>query len=209
MKHLLAILVVLSLGLSEGKAEVSFGAGPHAGVSFSSFQKQISEFYGTGFLFGAHGDASFAPYLSARFSLDYSIFSADKDKVIGFYVMRNPGTQASDFMFEGAGVSIFSIYADGKGKIPTGGAVTPYGLLGLGLNFVSTSEGKVTYQNTPQPQANIPSSSETDFGLNFGAGAEFAMSSVILYFEFKYAMVFTSPENSSHIPIVLGATFPF
>jgi hypothetical protein len=65
----------------------------------------------------------------------------------------------------------------------------------------------VTYQNTPQPQANVPSSSETKFGLNFGAGAEFAVSAVVLYLELKYAMVFTSPENSSHIPIVVGATF--
>lgn len=208
MKRLLPVFIVIMLGGSIGKAEVGFGVGPHAGVSFSSFQKQISDFYGTGFLFGAHGDVSFLPYLSARLSLDYTIFSADKDKVIASYVMNNPGTQASEFSFEGAGVSIFSVYADGKGKIPTESAVTPYGLLGLGLNFISTSEGKVTYQNTPQPQANIPSSSETKFGLNFGAGAEFALSSVVLYLEFKYAMVFTSPENSSHIPIVFGATFP-
>jgi hypothetical protein len=76
------------------------------------------------------------------------------------------------------------------------------------MNLISTSEGKVTYQMTPQPQVSAPSSSETKFGLNFGAGAEFALSSVVLYFELKYVLVFTSPSNSSHLPIVLGATFP-
>ena len=208
MKHLLAILVVLSLGLSEGKAEVRFGAGPHTGVSFSSFQTGISDYYGTGFLFGAHGDVNIAPFLTTRLSLDYAIFGSDEDKIRQDLATRF-GVQASDIMFEGLNISIFSVYIDGKGKIATGSAITPYGLLGLGLNFISSSESKIVYQGTPQPQLNSPSASETKFGLNFGAGAEYSTGSVILFMEFKYNLVFTSPGNSSHIPIVLGATFPF
>ena len=77
----------------------------------------------------------------------------------------------------------------------------------MGLNFINTSEGKVTYQNTPQPQLTSVSSTETKFGLNFGAGVELSVPFGTMFTEVKYVIVFTDVENSSHIPIVVGATF--
>ncbi len=211
MKRLFPVILALALSASIGKAELTFGVGPHLGVSFSSFQKPADEFYGTGFLFGAHGDVMILPFLTTRLSLDYSIFSSDKDKLksdlfLPFFQMQQPGIDPAAISVEGANVSIFSVYVDGKGRIATGGPVTPYGLLGLGLNFVSTSEG--TGFNQGQAAATLPSSSSTDFGLNFGAGAEFLLNPVILYMEFKYGLVFTSPSSGGTIPIVVGATFP-
>jgi opacity protein-like surface antigen len=207
MKRLSLILLVLAFVGTAGRAEMKFSLGAQAGASFSSFPKAIKDFYGTGFGGGVHGDLKVLDFLTTRLSFDYFSFASDKDKVIAAYVADNPGTQASDFSFEGANVGIFSIYADALGKIPTGSTVTPYGLVGLGLNFVSTSEGKVTYQNTPQPQANVKSSSETDFGMNFGAGVEFALSSVTLFFEGRYVLIFSENESSSHIPLMVGVNF--
>ncbi len=211
MKRLLLAILALMFVTSVGKSAVGFGVGPHVGVSFSSFQKPSADYYGTGFLFGAHGDVMILPFLTTRLSLDYSIFSSDKDKLktdlYNPYFNQNvPGFDPAQLSVEGSNVSIFSVYADAKGRIATGGAVTPYGLLGLGLNFVSTSEGTGVYQG--QPAASLPSASSTDFGLNFGAGAEFALNPVILYMEFKYGLVFSSPSSSSQFPIVIGAIFP-
>lgn len=176
-------------------------------MSFSSFPKATNGFYGAGPGGGAHGDINILDFLTARLSVDYLNFSSGKDKLIAAYVAANPGTRAGDFTFDGLGIGIFSVYASGLGKIPSGSPVTPYGLVGLGINFISTSEGKVTYQNTPQPQANIASNSETKFGLNFGAGAEFSVPFGTIIAEVKYVLVFTNDENSSYIPIVVGATF--
>ena len=204
---LLSFFSVLFLGAS-AYSQLSFGIGPQLGASFSSFPEAISDFYGTGFGGGVHGDANILEYLTARLSLDYWTFSSDKDMIIErIYIPANPGTVASDYSFDGLNTSIFSIYANGIGKLPLGGVVTPYGLAGLGVNFISTSEGEVTYQNTPQPQANFPSSSETDFGLNFGAGVEFGVPFATLFAEVKYVIIFTDVENSSHIPVVVGLTF--
>ena len=191
---------------SVGKAEISFGAGPHAGVSFSSLPDPSGKYFGTGFLFGAHGDVNIAPFLTTRLSLDYSIFSSDKEKIKNDLAAQFGGV-ASDYTAEGLNVSMFSVYVDGKGKIQTGSSITPYGLFGLGLNFVSVSESKAVRTADGASLTN-PSTSSTDFGLNFGAGTEFSAGSVILYIEFKYALILSSPSGS-HFPIVLGATFPF
>jgi hypothetical protein len=124
MKRGILLLALLALGATVSRAEAGFGLGPHAGVTFSSFQKPVGDYFGTGFLFGAHGDVSLMPYLSTRLSFDYSIFSPDRDKFISALATANQ-VNASDITFEGGTVSIFSIYADGKGKIPTGSTVTP------------------------------------------------------------------------------------
>jgi len=202
---LLLFFSLLFLGASS-YSQLSYGIGAQLGTSFSSFPTWINDIYGNGYGVGAHGDMNILKYLTAKLSADYWTFSSDKNKIIGIYVAANPGTMASDFSFEGFNTSIFSICGSGVAKIPLGGVITPYGLAGVGVNFINTGEGKVTYLGTAQPQANVPSSSETDFGLNFGGGVEFGVPFGWLFAEIKYVIIFTDVENSSHVPVVVGLT---
>jgi hypothetical protein len=43
--------------------------------------------------------------------------------------------------------------------------------------------------------------------MNFGAGAEFKLAVVRLFFEFKYVLVFTDGSSTGLIPLVVGASF--
>lgn len=200
------LVAMLFCACSLTSAAVKFGGGAHAGISISSFPSTISDFYGIGFGGGAHVDAQFVPFLAARFGIDYMTFSSDKDKIKERLAQAN-GVQASALGFEGLNSGIFSINLTGIGKIQTHSALTPYGLLGFGLNFLSISESKVTFNGQPVAQAGTPSSSETDFGLNFGAGSEFKMGAIALTFEIKYVLIFTSGNSTAHIPILVGVSF--
>jgi len=198
MKRVLAV-VALTICLTSG-SWAGFGLGPHAGVTFSSFPKQISDFYGTGFGFGAHGELGILPFLGARLNVDYWSFSSDKTKLLNALAPSNPGIMD----VTGLNISTISIYVDGKGKIPLG-AVSPYGLLGIGMNFTSTSTLKGTINGQEVSGADVEGS--TDFGMNFGAGADFAVGMITIFGEVRYVLIFSSGESTGHIPIVFGATF--
>jgi hypothetical protein len=49
--------------------------------------------------------------------------------------------------------------------------------------------------------------SETDFGINAGAGFDFVAGSVGLFVEGRFHSVFSDPENMSFIPITIGVRF--
>jgi hypothetical protein len=115
----------------------------------------------------------------------------------------------STLEFTGLNSSDFSIMVDALGKIPIQGSpLTPYGVFGFGMNFLSASDGVIKYQGVEQPNLGIKGDSSTKFGLNFGAGAEFAVSPMVkLFLEFKYLLVFTSGESTGLLPLMVGATF--
>ncbi|HCV42622.1 MAG TPA: hypothetical protein DGH68_03990 [Bacteroidetes bacterium] len=206
-KTLVVICAWLALS-SVASAQLSFDGGAHVGMAISSFPKPLKDYYGTGLLFGGHGELNIMKYVSVRLNLDYVSFSSDKDKIKGVLATQY-GVQASDIVFDGLATKDFSVFIDGLGKIPIQGSpITPYGLVGLGLNFLSASDGTITYQGTAQPQLTIKGDSSTKFGLDFGAGSEFRVASKVkLFLEFKYVLIFTENESTSYMPIVVGGSF--
>ncbi len=208
MKKLLLVLlcIVLISGLSP--AQVKFGAGPHVGFSFSSFPEGIKDFYGFGFGFGAQGEISIMKYVGARLNFDYHIFPSDKTKLKSLQVTDQFGNPLTITDVTGGNISIVGITANGLGKIPTGSIVTPYGLFGLGLHILSISDLTIKADGAEGTLKLM--SSETDFGLNFGAGADVKVAkNLTLFGEFKYVLIFTKDNNSSHIPITFGANYWF
>lgn len=195
---ILAFALLFAASLT--RSEVKFGGGGHAGFGFSSFPQGVSDYYGTGFLFGAHGDLTIMKYVGARLNLDYSVYASNKDKIIQALA---PGTQAT---LSGLNANAFSITMNGLGKIPTGSALTPYGLFGFGIHILSISDGKAEVQGQTY-EIKTGLDSQTKFGLNFGAGTEFALSAVKLFFEFKYVLIFTEGSSTGLIPLVFGVTF--
>lgn len=204
MKQCVFVFLLLICSL-EARSEVKFGGGGHAGFSLSSFPQGVSDFYSTGFLFGAHGDLGIMKYIGLRLNLDYSIYGSNKDKLVQAIVAANPNAQGATV--SGLNASAFSITVNGLGKIPTGSSVTPYGILGLGIHILSISDGKIEVGGQSF-DLKTGLGSQTKFGINFGAGAEYAMSSAVkLYFDFKYVLIFTEGSSTGLIPLTVGVTF--
>lgn len=70
------------------------------------------------------------------------------------------------------------------------GGVKPYVIGGVGLY-----------------NADFGGDSETKFGLNGGAGLEFALSGFNTFLEARYHSVFTENKNTNYIPLVFGIRF--
>ncbi|MDF1504361.1 outer membrane beta-barrel protein [Roseisolibacter sp. H3M3-2] len=74
-----------------------------------------------------------------------------------------------------------------------GQTARPYLLGGVGLfNSASTAED---------------SESETDFGLNLGAGLEVPLSGITVFGDVRYQPIFSSPEKVNLVPIRVGIRF--
>ena len=205
MKRIALVLVVLVFSVQASDAVMKFGAGVQGGVSFSSFPEPLDEFYGTGYGFGGHLNLQVVKFFTFRLNGDYFMFSVDDDKLKSYLVASIPGlTQAASVT--GGGASIFGLTLDGIGRLPTPGALTPYALVGAGVNFMGVSDIEI---NDPTAgSGKIETDSETEFGLNFGAGVEFRLAALTIYLEAKYVMIFTEDETTSHIPIMIGITLP-
>lgn len=162
-KHWAILVAALGLISSFANAQIAFDGGAQFGIAFSSFAKPAGDLYGTGLVFGGHGDMSINKYLSVRLSFDYATFSADGDKLKGVAADASVNTvqeflgatlNAQDNALvrgtvksaDGARVSAPSIFVTGIGKLPTGSMITPYALLGFGMTFLSF--GDVNFNST-------------------------------------------------------------
>jgi opacity protein-like surface antigen len=72
----------------------------------------------------------------------------------------------------------------------------PYLIGGVGLY-----NAKATGDDVPD------SESETDFGINAGAGFDFQAGAVALFVEGRFHNVFSDPDNTNFIPITVGIRF--
>lgn len=203
MRKTIVLAVALVLGAAASQASVRFGGGAHGGLSFSSFPKPSNELFGLGFGGGAHGDLNINEYFGVRLNLDYTTFASDKSKLKQIFRVTDGAGNRVDADFSGLNTSIFGITANAIGRIPTGSAVTPYGIFGLGLHIGSTSDLKIDFQGN-----NIATVSGgetgTNFGLNFGAGSEFRVGATKLFFEAKYVLVFTEGSSTGFVPLTFG-----
>jgi opacity protein-like surface antigen len=205
MKRIALVLCLVVLGFQSSEALVKFGGGVQGGVSFSSFPDPVGEYYGTGFGGGAHANLQIMKFFTLRLNGDYFSFSSDKDKLKQLLISSSPGIP-SDISVSGGSASLIGITLDGIGRLPMSGPVTPYALAGLGMNFLSISDIEVSSPSAGSGK--VETDSETEFGLNFGAGAEFRLAALTIYLEVKYVMIFTEGSNTTHIPIMVGITLP-
>lgn len=206
MKHTICMAFALVALAASSRAEIRFGGGVQGGLAISAFGSS-SKFYGLGFGGGAHGDLRIIDELTVRINVDYNAFPSDKDKVHDLFVVTDPFGRPVPFEVSGGNRTIVTIELNGIGKIPTHSAVTPYGILGFGLNIGSVSDIKVaargeTISTVPTPSA------DTRFGLNFGAGSEFNVSRWSrLFFDVKYVLIFTGDGTVAYVPFTVGWSF--
>jgi opacity protein-like surface antigen len=208
MKRVLFCVFALVLVTNLGMSQVSFGGGAQMGISIAMFPDAVKDYYGMGLGFGGHGDVNIIKYVTVRLGMDYYTFGFDSKKFLDLVAKQN-NVAASTLDMSGLRINDLAITVSGIGKVPLRGVVTPYGILGFGLNFISSSDPKVTYNgNDVTAQLGMgKGDSSTKFGLHFGAGSEFHIGMVKAYFEIKYAMIFTEGKNTNHLPLTIGVTF--
>jgi len=212
MKRLTIILLAVMLADGTSLArDPKFGGGVHGGISISAFQELISDAYGIGPTFGAHGDLQIIPAFTVRLGVDYHTFSPDDDKLkalVGAVLSLDPSTIAS---INGGSINVFAVTVNGIGRVQTRSSVTPYGLLGLGIHSISLSdiEGSTTTgQQGTLTEDDVNFKGGTKFGLNFAIGSDFRIArSVTLFIQVGYTIVFTEDESNGAIPILAGVTF--
>jgi opacity protein-like surface antigen len=205
MKRSLLVVGLVLFAVQFSAAQMTFGGGGHLGISIASFPDPMKNYYGLGFGGGVHGDANVLRFLTLRFNVDYHTFGFDNKK-LEEEIAKNNGVAASTLSMSGYGASAIGITINGLGKIPTKSMVTPYGLVGFGLHLMNASDPKVTFngQDVTAQLGLAKPESETKFGVNFGAGAEFAFGKTKAFIEFKYVIIFTKDKSTSHIPITIG-----
>jgi|WetSurMetagenome_2_1015567.scaffolds.fasta_scaffold12935_5 opacity protein-like surface antigen len=208
MKRLLLCAAIIALTSHLAVGQVSFGGGGQLGISIAMFPDPLKDYYGMGLGFGGHGDVNLMKYVTLRLNVDYYTFGFDTKKLADL-IAQQSNLPSGAITMEGLRSNDIAITINGIGKIPLQGMVTPYGILGFGLNMMSASDPKVTYQGQDVTgQAGLgKTESVTKFGLNFGAGSEFQVGKLKLFFEVKYCIVFTEIKNTSHLPITIGVTF--
>lgn len=208
MKRLVLCVALVLFTANLATSQVTFGGGGQLAISIGMFPVPLNDYYGMGLGFGGHADANILKYLTVRLNLDYYTFGFDTKKLADL-IAQQSGLAAGTVTMEGLRSNDFAITINGLGKIPLQGPVTPYGILGFGLNMMSASDPVVTYQGKDvTQQAGLgKTESATKFGLNFGAGSEFQIGKIKLFFEVKYCIIFTEGKNTSHLPITFGASF--
>lgn len=207
MKRLLSVAVLLAFWSGIASTQVRFGGGAHGGLSLAAFGSAVSDFYGLGFGGGVHGDVRIIEPLTIRVNADYYSFPSNKDKLKGQFTVTDPNGNPAEFQVLGANRSIVTIGANAVGKIPTRSTITPYGLIGFGLNIGSASDLEIESGGQTIFKQTAPSS-DTRFGLNFGAGSEFGIgSSSRLFFEVKYVVIFAPEQSIGYVPFTFGMTF--
>lgn len=199
------IALILTVAAASSRGETRFGWGVHGGLSFASFAEPSNQFYGLGFGGGANADFDIIDYLTARLNFDYTMFPSDKAKLKSQFVVTDPNGNPTDFTVEGANLSAFGISLNAVGKIPTGSAVTPYGLFGVGLNIGTGSDFSIISGGQTLFTQSIES--KTDFGLNFGAGSEFRVGSSRLYVEARHVLIFADGSTVGYTPVSFGVMF--
>lgn len=233
MKTFAALLFATIVSSTCMLAQLNFGGGPHLGLAFTSLKKPVGDAYGTGAIFGAHGEVDINKFITLRLSFDYTTVGADAaklktavtqqfiqeiEKLVGVPLddQAKAAITSSITSVSGGRASAPAIGVSGLGKLPTGTTVTPYGIVGFGINFLSNSD--LTIESTGltvnggqvlNPGTNTKKlDSETKFGMNFGAGAEMKLNKLVkLYLELRYNIIFTEGGSSSIFPVVVGATF--
>jgi hypothetical protein len=140
---------------------------------------------GTGF----HGlaAASFQPAnFPVGFQVDgmYQRLGVDDDPVFG-------EVDADFQVIQGTANVVYKFQTSESSK------VHPYLIGGVGLYNL-----KLTGDDVPDG-----TDSNTDFGINGGAGFDFVAGSVALFIEGRFHNVFSDPDNTNFIPITVGVRF--
>jgi len=197
-----AALIAASL-VSADAAQAQGAAAPRpltlgASAGFTLPIGDFGEAMNTGFNVGAH--LAFTPAtlpFGVRVEGQFNRFGIADNELIGFEADGN--------------IQIISGTANVLLGVPTDiGAIRPYVIGGVGI-YNYRSSGSFTLGGETQSGT----ASQTDFGLNGGAGVGFGLGGLAAFVEARYHVIFNAPdddeleaiENTKFIPISFGIKF--
>ncbi|MGH7528482.1 MAG: outer membrane beta-barrel protein [Gemmatimonadales bacterium] len=177
-KGVAALVLAMCVAVSPARAQAEFAVGGGVGLPLGDFG-DVSNV-------GWHGLAavSFVPTgspVGIQVDGQFHRFGVDNDVV---------GAVGDNFRFlVGTANAVYRFQTSEETKF------RPYLIGGVGFY-----NGKVTGDN-------INVDSNTDFGINGGAGFDFNAGNASLFVEGRFHNIFSDPNNSNFIPITLGVRF--
>jgi opacity protein-like surface antigen len=204
MRKSIGLLLALALwagisGPAWAQGDSKFSLAPGAGIALPV--GGFGDAYNMGLHVGAGVDVNLAKNFYLFGDLRYLFFSPD---IAGWDF-------PSSAKISGGQSGIFSIFTGGKYLAPMSGKLKIYGLAGLGLCFLSTSDLTADYTivtpwSTTTVHATFMFDSETAFGLLFGGGLVYELKpSLGLFAEIRFVNIFTESESTQILPLVVGA----
>jgi opacity protein-like surface antigen len=180
---MLGAVLMASAGAAPAVAQsgARFSVGGGLTVPLSDFADEA----GTGF----HGLAAVG-FQPANFPVGIQVdgmfqrFGVDDDPVFG-------DVDANFRFLQGTANAVYTFQTSPDSK------VRPYLIGGVGLYNVKVTGDDVI--GDPE--------SETDFGINAGAGFDFTAGAVGIFVEGRFHNVFSDPDNTNFIPITVGVRF--
>jgi opacity protein-like surface antigen len=213
-KALLFILVLFAAGtFAQTKILIN------TGLSFPSSGEYFSDYWSSGLNLGGGVEFPINHQLSVLAYINYNHYTLNTDK------LRTTFSDLSGLTSTGGSINGININADLKYYFSDNIQVfRPFVLGGLGYSSLSFSTLVVTSDGN---SSNSDLASLSDFSINFGIGAEYAVTpKVSIFMDARYVMIFSSNDNLqlnvntrqgtmvqgdnlSYIPIRLGVSFSF
>jgi opacity protein-like surface antigen len=212
-KALLIVLVLFAANTFFAQTKILV----NTGLSFPSSGEYFSDYLSSGVNLGGGVEFPINHQLSVQAYINYNHYTLNTDK------LRTTFDNLNDRTFTGGSVNGINICADLKYYfVDNIQILRPFVLGGLGYSSLSFSTLVVTEDGN---SSNSDLSSLSNFSINFGIGAEYAVSpKVSIFMDVRYVVIFSSNDNLqlkvdtrsgtmvqgdnlSYIPIRLGVSF--
>ena len=200
---LIAICVVFAMtqtSFAQGQVKrstLSF----NSGFSLPSAPVEFSDYWKSGFNFGAALEYPLSPKVIFQGCLNYNRFPLNEDQFLS-----EDGLSGLDISIDGGAASIITVSGNLKAPLSIqGSSVSPYLVGGLGIFRLSVSDITVRYQGQ---SGRVDGASETALLFIFGTGLDFTISpKVNMFFEIKYGIGVTEGESTKYFPVKIGLSF--
>ncbi len=189
------LLVFSTQSLAQTKASTNLFF--NAGLAFPSMPKDFSNYWETGFNFGAGVGFPLSESITLIGAIDYNTFPLNKDNFLKAFGLSGKGVSLT-----GGATSIISVSGNFKLLLNiTQNTVAPYVILGLGYFYLSDADVTLGYQSHSE---SLKGTSESAFILLPGVGIQIPIGATELFIEGRYNLAFTNNESTAYIPIKLG-----
>lgn len=199
MKKLAVVLFILIISTSFVNAQNQSRIYINSGFGFPMSPKGFSDYWKTGFNFGAALAVPINPNVDISFNFDYNTFPLDESKV-----EEEAGGAVE---IDGGNASVWTLTSNIKANLVrrgTGQAI-PYFLFGVG--YYNINETEVTVSRSIFTAA-FDSKGEGGFTLNGGFGVEFnASKNLLIFLDGRYQLIFTEDDNVGYLPVRAGIGF--
>lgn len=209
------VLMTLTCTFVFARTPGSYSLGGFGGLNLPQGPDEFKDYFKSGIGFGAEFKYNINEKMSFVGSFAYLPFNYNEDKMEEDIMELVGGEEDIQINIEGGGIKYNAIQANLLLYLSQPEASTGFYLTGGGGYYMGKSETpdkvELTYAGETIDITDMmegEEESENDLGVNFGAGLELAMgTSMSLFVEGKYHIVFTEDESTKFITLMGGLRF--